>query len=74
LIPLTIPAIKNEREAHTDINVTTGEKFEEGCAFIEKLIVEETDELDQNDFLTIRARPFYKIKTAYIELFLTSLL
>jgi hypothetical protein len=62
LLPLTMPAIQNEREAHTDISVTPGEKFEEGCAFIEKLIVQDNDELDENDFLTIRARPFYKIK------------
>lgn len=62
LLPLTTTAIKNENEAHTDITVTHGEKFEEGCAFIEKLMVEETDELDENDFLTLRAKPFYKIK------------
>jgi len=61
LLPLTIPVINNQKEAHTDINVTPGEKFEEGCAFIEKLIVQENDELDQNDFLSVRARPFYKV-------------
>lgn len=62
LIPLTISSIKNEREAHTDIVVTPGEKFEESCAFIEKLIVKEADELLENDFLTTRATPFYKVK------------
>jgi hypothetical protein len=62
LLPLTVPAIKCEREAHTDINVEPGEKFEQGCAFIEKFIIQENDELDQNDFLTTRAKPFYKVK------------
>lgn len=62
LIPLTTPAIKNEREAHTDIVVEPGDNFEQGCAFIEKLMIQENDELDQNDFLTIRAKPFYKVK------------
>jgi len=62
LLPLTSPAIKSEREAHTDIVVEPGEKFEQGCAFIEKLMVQEQDELDPNDFLTIRAKPFYKVK------------
>lgn len=62
LLPLTIPAIKNEREAHTDIIVMLDDNFEQGCDFIEKLIVQEQDELDPNDFLTIRAKPFYKIK------------
>jgi hypothetical protein len=33
LLPLTTPAIKSEREAHTDIVVDPGEKFEQGCAF-----------------------------------------
>jgi hypothetical protein len=62
LLPLTTPAIKNEREAHTDIVVEGGENFEKGCAFIEKLMIEENDELDQNDFLSVRAKPFYKVK------------
>jgi hypothetical protein len=61
LIPLTFPAIVNEREGHTDIVVPLGEKFNEGCTFIEKLIVQENDELDQNDFLSVRAKPFYKV-------------
>lgn len=61
LLPLTMPAIKNEREAHTDIIVEQGEKFEQGCAFIEKLIVQENDELDPNDFLSTRAKPFYQV-------------
>lgn len=62
LIPLTLPAITNEREAHTDIVVESGENFEQSCAFIEKLIIQTNDELDQNDFLTVRAKPFYKVK------------
>jgi hypothetical protein len=62
LLPLTTPAIKNEREAHTDIIVEPGEKFEQGCSFIEKLMIQGNDELDKNDFLSIRAKPFYKVK------------
>lgn len=61
ILPLTVSAIKNENEAHTNIFVTPDEKFDEGCAFIEKLIVQENQELDNNDFLTVRSRPFYKI-------------
>ena len=61
-LPLTLPAIKNEGEAYTDIVVEQGEKFEQGCTFIEKLIVQENDELDSNDFLSIRAKPFYKVE------------
>ena len=62
LLPLTISAIKREKEAHIDIIVEQGEKFEKSCAFIEKLIIEDKDDLAPNDFLTLRAKPFYKIK------------
>ena len=62
LIPLTTPAIKSEREVHTDIIVKPGETFDQDCAFIERLMIQENDEIDQNDFLTIRAKPFYKVK------------
>ncbi|HZV69818.1 MAG TPA: hypothetical protein VFG10_09745 [Saprospiraceae bacterium] len=61
LLPLTTAAIRSDREAHTDIVVEAGENFENGCAFIEKLMLQENEELDQNDFLTTRAKPFYKI-------------
>lgn len=62
LIPLTTASLKNENESHTDIIVEAGDKFTEGCTFIEKLIVQEQDELDPNDFLTIRSKPFYKVE------------
>lgn len=62
ILPLTVPAITNEREAHTDIIVESGDNFEQSCSFIEKLMIQENDELDQNDFLTVRAKPFYKVK------------
>jgi hypothetical protein len=61
LLPLTLSAIKNDNEAHTDITVKTGDYFAQDCAFVDKLIIQETDEQDQNDFLTLRAKPFYKI-------------
>jgi len=62
LIPLTMTAVEMRHEAHTDFVVTKNENYERGCAFIEKLIVEEIDPFDHNDFLSIRAKPFYKIK------------
>ena len=62
LIPLTTSAIDNKNEAHTDIVIAPGEKFKEGCDFVEKLIVTEDEKLDENDFLSLRAKPFYKIQ------------
>lgn len=61
LIPLTLPAITNENEAPTNIVVSLDEKYEDNCFFIEKLMLQKIDELDQNDFLTIRSNPIYKI-------------
>ena len=61
-MPLTISAIKNDKESHIDIVVPPGENFEKDCAFIEKLIVLENDELDENDFKTLRSKPFYKVQ------------
>lgn len=61
LIPLTLPAIKKNEETYTDIIVEEDENFMDSCAFIEKLMILDEDELDQNDFLTIRSKPFYKI-------------
>lgn len=62
LLPLTMSAIKNDGEDYTDIVVEQGERFEQGCAFIEKLVVQENDELDPNDFLSTRAKPLYKVE------------
>ncbi len=62
LIPLTTSALNNKNEAHTDIVINEGEKFKEGCDFVEKLIVKEDEKLDENDFLSLRAKPFYKVK------------
>jgi hypothetical protein len=61
LLPTTISAIKNDREANTDIIVEPGEHFNEGCEFIEKLIVKDDDVLNENDFISLRNKPFYKI-------------
>lgn len=60
LLPLTISAIQNDRESHTDIVVPHDDKFDVNCAFIEKLIVKHNDKLEENDFITTRAKPFYK--------------
>ncbi len=60
-LPLTIPSIKNKNETHSNIVVKPDEDFEKNCSFIEKLIIQDEDKFDQNDFLTIRAKPFYKI-------------
>lgn len=62
LLPLTIPAISDLKETYTEINIDTNNNFEESCAFIEKFMVPPNEELDENDFLSLRAKPFYKIK------------
>ncbi|HRH02956.1 MAG TPA: hypothetical protein PLN13_10305 [Bacteroidia bacterium] len=61
LLPLTDSIIKQNKEGHIDIVITSGENFEESKYFLEKLIVKITDELNLYDFLTLRSKPFYKI-------------
>lgn len=62
LLPLTMAAMQREKEAHTDNIIEQGENFEKRCAFVEKLIIKDNDEMDKNDFLTTRGKPFYKVK------------
>jgi hypothetical protein len=61
LLPLTLSAVKNQNESFTDIVISKGATFKEDCEFVEKLAVQETDPIEQNDFLTTRAKPFYKV-------------
>ena len=63
LLPLTMAVIKNEKEAHTDISVSKGPAFKENCFFIEKHMVEKIDAEDKDDFLSLRAKPFYKVES-----------
>jgi len=61
IMPLAFSVIKNPNEAHTDISVPPGENFESDCDFIEKLIIKDSDSIEDYDFKKIRARPFYKV-------------
>jgi hypothetical protein len=54
LLSLTM-FISDKKETYTDITVP-----QEDCEFVEKFIVQYTDELNENDFLTLRAKPLYK--------------
>jgi hypothetical protein len=61
-LPLTLSMMKNENESHTDFHVPEGESFERACSFLDKLIVEDQEDLNEYDFLTLRSKPFYKVK------------
>lgn len=61
-LPLTLSMMKNENESHTDFNVPEGEGFKKACSFLDKLIVEDEKDLNEYDFLTLRSKPFYKVK------------
>ena len=47
-------------ETYTDI-IVREDKFTEDCAFIEKFAIQNTDVLSETDFLSLRAKPLYKI-------------
>jgi len=61
-LPITIPSITNEIGSYTEINVPVDENFDENCSFIDKLILQEYDEINSNDFLVLRAKPIYQIE------------
>jgi hypothetical protein len=60
-LPLSFAVMNPTHEAHTDIVVKPGADFENGCRFIEKLIVTDTDLLEGYDFIKTRSKPFYKV-------------
>jgi len=61
IIASTTSVIKNEHEGYINLGITDGENFENYSTFLDKLIVQENDTLDEHDFLTLRASPFYKL-------------
>jgi hypothetical protein len=61
-LPLTLSMMQNKNESHTDFDVPEGEGFERACAFLDKLIVKTEEDLNEHDFLTLRSKPFYKVK------------
>ena len=60
LLPLTFAFLKTEKEAHIDIVIEQGDKYEAGCRFLDKLIVFDTEALQDYDFKKVRSKPFYK--------------
>jgi len=62
LLPLTTSVILHGKEGHTDFTVSQGGNYEKACTFLDRLIVEEDEEIIEFDFLTIRSKPFYKVK------------
>jgi len=61
-LPITIPALTNEIGTYTEINVPENEEYEENCSFIDKLILQDYEEVNSNDFLVLRAKPIYQIE------------
>ena len=62
LIPLSLPVLKKDREAHTDIVLTADEDFEANAAFIDKMIVQDNEVIADYDFRKTRSRPFFKME------------
>jgi len=61
IFPLSFAVVQTKQEAHVDIVIEKGEKFDITCEFLEKLSVTDTEELDDYDFSKIRSKPFYKV-------------
>lgn len=60
LLPIVFAVMSKDREAHTDLNVKEGETFESDCEFIDKLIVDDNEGVEDYDFKKLRDRPLYK--------------
>ncbi|MGN8059715.1 hypothetical protein ACTJKN_25790 [Pedobacter sp. 22163] len=67
-LPLTISMMSNHKEGHVDFEVSEGENKDKACAFLDKLIIEAEDELNEFDFLTLRSKPFYKVKDGHYRI------
>jgi hypothetical protein len=61
-LPLVDSVVKSERESHIDIVVEEGLNFDNICEFIEKVIIQQKDDMSKDDFLMIRSKPLYRIK------------
>ena len=61
ILPLSLSVLKSKKEGHLDIEIKEGDKFEEGCSFLEKLMVKDDDSLADDDFISLRSKPFYKV-------------
>lgn len=62
LLPIVISVINKEREAHVDLDVKEDKDFEANCEFIDKLIVDDNEGLEDYDFKKLRDKPLYKVK------------
>ncbi len=62
VLPLTFAFIESKKEAHIDIVIGKGEKYESGCNFLEKIIILDTEVLIDYDFKKVRSKPFYKVE------------
>lgn len=59
---LTKIIVEDEKEKRLNIFIPEVENYDWLCSFMENLCIDENKELDQYDFLSIRSRPFYKVK------------
>jgi hypothetical protein len=61
LLPIKISVITKEKDAHTDINIPEGENQASNIEFIEKFSINETQLLQEFDFVNMRSTPIYHV-------------
>lgn len=61
LLPIVVAVVNKEREAHVDLDVRNDENFDKNCEFIDKLIVDDNEGLEDYDFKKLRDKPLYKV-------------
>ncbi len=63
LSPAIFNSLTNKNPGWTILNVPENERFEENCAFLDRLALDQHDDTlyEQNDYLKLRSSPFQKI-------------
>lgn len=62
LLQLSSPEVLGTKKGQIDIVIEPDANFEKNCAFVEKLVIQDVDIIDEYDYKTLRSKPFFKIK------------
>lgn len=61
LFPLAIRPLMVDKESYTDIIVEKNDEFNDNIDFIEKLIIKDTESIQDHDYRNLRSSPYYKV-------------
>jgi hypothetical protein len=71
LFPIIKGILDNDKEGHLDFNVRPGDKYKEDCDFLDKLILNAGEVVEDYDFKRIRNAPMYKVAPGVYRIILS---